>query len=85
MLMPGLANDRRTEAGQQQEQPRTADAVEFNDDDVLEEIQGHPQDGHQHMYVCCQRGDHYIYHEEIPIINETKNIELVAKRLIAKV
>jgi hypothetical protein len=34
-----------TEAGQQQEEPKTANATESEDDDVLEEIEGHPQDG----------------------------------------
>jgi hypothetical protein len=29
----------------------TADAAESGDD-VLEEIEGHPQDGRQHVYVC---------------------------------
>jgi hypothetical protein len=56
-----------------------------SDDDVLEEIQGHPQDGHQHMYVCRQRGDHYVYHEEIPTVDETRKVEMAVKRLIAEV
>jgi hypothetical protein len=33
-----------TEASQWQEEPRTADATESEDDDVLEEIEGHPKD-----------------------------------------
>jgi uncharacterized protein YbaR (Trm112 family) len=72
-------------ASQQQEQPKTAKAVGSEDDDVLEEIQGYPQDGHQHIYVCHQCGDHYICHEEIPIDDETRKVELAAKRLIAEV
>jgi hypothetical protein len=74
-----------TEASQQQEEPRTADAAESEDDDVLEEIEGHPKDGRQHVYVCRQRGDHFICHEEIPTADETRKVELAAKRLIAKV
>jgi hypothetical protein len=73
-----------TEAGQQQEEPRTTNAAE-SDDDVLEEIEGHPQDGRQHVYVCCQCVDHYICHEEIPTADETRKVKLAAKRLIAGV
>jgi hypothetical protein len=29
----------------------------------VEEIQGHPQDGRQHVYICHERGDHYVCHE----------------------
>jgi hypothetical protein len=71
-------------AGQQQEGNKTTDATE-SDDDVLEEIEGHPQDGRQHVYVCRQRGDHFIFHEEIPIEDETRKVKLAAKRLIAEV
>jgi hypothetical protein len=35
----------KIEASQRQEEPRTADATEFKDDNVLEEIEGHPKDG----------------------------------------
>jgi ferredoxin len=73
-----------TKAGQQQEEPRTVDAAE-SDDDVLEEIEGHPQDGRQHVYVCRQRGDHLICHEEISTEDETRKVELATKRLIAEV
>jgi hypothetical protein len=31
-----------TEASQRQEEPRTADVAESEDDDILEEIEGHP-------------------------------------------
>jgi hypothetical protein len=34
-------------------------------DDEVEEIQGHPHDGRQHIYVWRQRGDHWADHEEI--------------------
>ena len=27
-------------------------------DDEVEEIQGRPRDGRQHIYVWCQHGDH---------------------------
>jgi hypothetical protein len=61
-----------TEAGQQQEEPRTANATESKDDNFLEEIEGHPQDRRQHVYVCCQRGDHFICHKEIPTEDKTR-------------
>jgi hypothetical protein len=63
-----------TKASQQQEEPRTANATESEDDDILEEIEGHPQDGRQHVYICHQRGDHLIYHEEIPMEDETRKV-----------
>jgi rubrerythrin len=74
-----------TEASQQLEEPRTANAVESEDDDVLEEIEVHPKDGRQHVYICHQCGDHFICHEEIPTADETRKVELVTKRLIAEV
>jgi hypothetical protein len=37
------------------------------------------------MYICHQRGDHFICHEEIPTEEETRKVELAVKRLIAKV
>jgi hypothetical protein len=48
-----------------------AEQVAESDDDVIEEIQGHPQDGRQHVYVYRGRGDHYVCHEEISIDEET--------------
>ena len=33
-------------------------------DDEVEEIEGRPHDGRQHVYVWRQRGDHFIGHEE---------------------
>jgi len=41
------------------EETRTA----FDDD--VEEIQGRPRDGRQHVYVWRQRRDHFIGHEEL--------------------
>jgi hypothetical protein len=61
------------------------EAAESEDDDVLEEIEGHPKDGRQHVYVYHQRGDHFVYHEEIPTADEMRNVELEAKQLIAEV
>jgi rubrerythrin len=86
MLRPE-SNQRQegAEAGEQQEEPGNAKAVESEDDDVLEEIQGHPKDGRQHVYICRQCGDHFICHEEIPMADETRKVELAAKRLIAEV
>ena len=47
------------------EEPQVA-----SDDDV-EEIQGRPRDGRQHVYVWRQRGDHFIGHEELAETEET--------------
>jgi hypothetical protein len=74
-----------TEADEQREKPRTAKAIKSEDDDILEEIEEYPKDGCQHVYVCRQRGDHFICHEEIPTADETRKFELAAKRLIAEV
>jgi hypothetical protein len=64
-------NQERKQAGAEQ-------AVE-SDDDIVEEIHRHPQDGRQHVYVCREHGDHYIYHEEISIDEETQRVERAAK------
>jgi hypothetical protein len=56
-----------------------------SDDDVVKKIQGHPHDGHQHVYVCRGRGDHYVCHEEISIDEETQRVERAVKRLIREV
>jgi hypothetical protein len=69
---------------QEQEQAGAEQAAEF-DDDIIEEIQGHPQDGHQHVYICRKRGDHYVYHEEISIDKEIERVERAARRLIGEV
>jgi len=61
------------------EETRTA-----SDDDV-EEIQGRPRDGHQHVYVWRQRGDHFIGHEELAETEEAARVERAAKRLVDEV
>jgi hypothetical protein len=67
---------------QEQRQADAEQAVEQaaeSDYEVIEEIQGHPQDRRQHVYVCRGRGDHYVCHEEISIDKETQRVERVAK------
>jgi hypothetical protein len=64
-------NQERKQAGAEQ-------AAE-SDDDVVEEIQGHPQDGRQHIYICRERGDHYVCHKEISIDEETERVERAAR------
>ena len=54
-------------------------------DDEVEEIQGHPHDGRQHVYVWRQRGDHFIGHEELAEMEEAARVEHAAKRLIDEV
>ena len=61
------------------EETRTA-----SDDDV-EEIQGHPRDGHQHVYVWRQCGDHFVGHEELAETEEAARVERAAKRLVDEV
>jgi hypothetical protein len=61
------------------------DQAAESDDDVIEEIQGHPQDGRQYVYICRQRGDHYVCHEEISIDEETERVERAARWLIGEV
>jgi len=41
-------------------------------DDEVEEIQGRPHDGRQHVYVWRQRGDHFIGHEELAETEEAR-------------
>jgi hypothetical protein len=60
--------------GQEQEQAGAEQAVKSHDD-VIKEIQGHPQHGRQHVYICRERGDHYVCHEEISIDEETERVE----------
>jgi hypothetical protein len=67
-----------TRLNQEQRQADAKQAAE-SDDDVVEEIQGHPQDGRQHVYVCRGCGDHYVCHEEISINEETQRVERAAK------
>jgi hypothetical protein len=73
-------------AGPNQEQGRTStDQAAESNDDIVEEIQGHPQDGWQHVYIYREHGDHYVYHEEISIDEETKRVERAARGLIREV
>ena len=57
---------------------------EASDDDV-EEVQGRPRDGRQHIYVWRQRGDHFIGHEELAETEEAARVERAAKRLVDEV
>jgi hypothetical protein len=61
------------------------DQAAESDDDIVEEIQGHPQDGRQHVYICHRRGDHYVCHEEISIDKEMERVEQAARQLIKEV
>jgi len=54
-------------------------------DHKLEEIQGRPHDGRQHVYVWRQRGDHWAGHEEIAEIEEAERVERATKRLVNEV
>ena len=48
-------------------------------DDEVEEIQGRPHDGRQHVYVWRQCGDHFIGHEELAETEEAVRVERAAK------
>ena len=61
------------------EETRTA-----SDDDV-DEIQGRPRDGRQHVYVSRERGDHFVGHEELAETEEAAKVERAAKRLVDEV
>jgi len=54
-------------------------------DDEVEEIEGRPRDGRQHVYVWHQRGDHFIGHEELAETEEAARVERAAKRLVDEV
>jgi len=54
-------------------------------DDDVEEIQGRPRDGRQHVYVWCQHGDHFIGHEELAETEEATRVERVAKCLVDEI
>ena len=54
-------------------------------DDEVEEIEGRPRDGRQHVYVWRKRGDHFIGHEELAETEEAARVERVAKRLVDEV
>jgi hypothetical protein len=74
--LAGLHRERKQTSAEQ--------AAEF-DDDVIKEIQGHPQDGRQHIYVYRECGDHYVCHKEISIDKETKRVEWATRWLIGEV
>ena len=54
-------------------------------DDEVEEIQGRPRDGRQHVYVWRQCGDHFIGHEELAETEEAPRVERAAKHLVDEV
>ena len=54
-------------------------------DDEVEEIEGRPRDGRQHVYVWRQRGDHFIGHEELAETEEAARVERAAKCLVDEV
>jgi hypothetical protein len=68
------ATSSTTRLSQEQEEAGAEQATE-SDDDVIEEIQGHPQDRRQHVYICHECGNHYVCHEEISIDEETERVE----------
>jgi hypothetical protein len=51
----------------------------------VEEIQGRPHDGRQHIYVWRQRGDHWTGHEEIAEVKEAERVDRAAKQLVNEV
>jgi hypothetical protein len=63
----------------QEQEQASADQAAESDDNVIEEIQGHPQDGWQHVYVCLRCGDHFICHEEISIDKEMETVDRVTR------
>ena len=54
-------------------------------DDEVEEIQGHPRDGRQHVYMWRQCGDHWAGHEELTETEEAARVERAPKRLVDEV
>ena len=62
-----------------------ADEAQAASDDEVEEIQGRPRDGRQHVYVWRQRSDHWAGHEELAETEEATRVERAAKRLIDEV
>jgi hypothetical protein len=59
--------------------------TQADSDDEIEEIQGRPHDGRQHIYVWRQHGDHWAGHEEIAELEEAERVERAAKRLVNEV
>ena len=54
-------------------------------DNKVEEIQRHPCDGRQHIYVWRQHGDHWAGHEEIAEVEEAERVEHATKCLVSEV
>jgi len=54
-------------------------------DDEVEEVQGRPHDGRQHVYVWRQPGDHFIGHEELAKMEEVASVERAAKWFVDEV
>lgn len=76
MLVPGAA-----EVG-----PAPEPEVEpEEEEDVVEEVQGHPRDGQQHVYVSRWCNDQWVFHEEIPEVEEAEKVERATKRLMTEV
>jgi hypothetical protein len=63
----------------------TGEETQAASDDEVEEIEGRPRDGRQHVYVWRQRGDHFIGHEELAETEEAARVECAAKRLVDEV
>ena len=59
--------------------------AEAASNDEVEEIQGRPCDGRQHVYVWRQGGDHRAGHEELAETEEAARVERAAKRLVDEV
>jgi len=59
--------------------------VHVASDDEVEEIQGCPHDGRQHIYVWRQCGDHWAGHKEIAEVKEAERVERAAKHLVSEV
>ena len=59
--------------------------AQVTSDDEVEEIQGRPQDGRQHVFVWRQCGDHFIGHEELAETEEVARVERATKRLVEEV
>jgi len=63
----------------------TNEETQAASDDDVEEIEGHPHDGRQRVYVWRQHGNHFIGHEELTEMEEAARVERAAKRLVDEV
>jgi len=63
---------------------KAAEAQAASNDEV-EEIQGHPRDGRQHVYMWRQCGDHWAGHEELTETEEAARVEPAPKWLVDEV